>query len=58
MRLGLVAWNGVAAHATPGMHAIDLICGPREITVREQGRLDPVRDGIRMSDHAGYWVDF
>jgi endonuclease/exonuclease/phosphatase family metal-dependent hydrolase len=58
VRLGLVAWNGAAAHAQPGMHAIDLICGPREIEIRAQGRIDPTRDGVRMTDHAGYWVDF
>lgn len=58
VRLGLVAWNGAAAHAESGMHAIDLICGPREIDVRVQGRIDPFRDGVRMTDHAGYWVEF
>lgn len=57
VRLGLVAWNGAAAHAKPGMHAIDLICGPPEIDVRAQGRIDPVRDGVPMTDHAGYWVE-
>lgn len=55
--LGLVAWNGDAAHASSGLHAIDLICGPRELDVVRQGRIDPVRDGVKMSDHAGYWVD-
>lgn len=55
--LGLIAWNGAEAHAVPGMHAIDLICGPPEFEVLARGRIDPVRDGVRMSDHAGYWVD-
>jgi hypothetical protein len=57
VRLGFVAWNGAAAHAHPSMHAIDLICGPKELVVREQGRIDPTRDGVRMTDHAGYWVE-
>jgi hypothetical protein len=55
--LGLVAWNASADHAVGGLQAIDLICGPTELAVRAQGRIDPVRDGVRMSDHAGYWVD-
>lgn len=55
--LALVAWNGAAAHANSGLCAIDLICGPRELDVREQGRIDPFRGGIRMTDHAGYWVE-
>lgn len=38
--VGLVAWNAAAASAHEGMHAIDLICGPREITVLGQGRID------------------
>lgn len=55
--LGLVAWNGSADHACEGLRAIDLICGPKGQTIVRQGRIDPVRDGVRMSDHAGYWVD-
>ena len=39
------------------MHAIDLICGPREITILGQGRIAPVLDGVRMSAHAGHWVE-
>lgn len=54
--LGLVAWNGEAAHASSGLCAVDLICGSREIAVREQGRIDPAFEGVVMSDHAGYWV--
>jgi endonuclease/exonuclease/phosphatase family metal-dependent hydrolase len=56
--LGLVGWNAAAANAKDGMHAIDLICGPREVTVARQGRIDPVLDDMSMSDHAGYWVEF
>jgi len=55
--LGLMAWNGDAEHAAGGMRAVDLICGPKELVVRSQGRIDPVRDRLKMSDHAGYWVD-
>lgn len=55
--LGLVAWNGDADHARPDLRAVDLICGPKSQAVRARGRIDPVRDGIVMSDHAGYWVD-
>jgi endonuclease/exonuclease/phosphatase family metal-dependent hydrolase len=50
--LGLVAWNA-AADGTDGLHAIDLICGPREITIARQGRIDPMLGGVTMTDHAG-----
>jgi endonuclease/exonuclease/phosphatase family metal-dependent hydrolase len=55
--IGYVAWNDAAAHAKPEMHAVDLICGPADCSVAAQGRIDPRRDGVVMSDHAGYWVD-
>ena len=55
--LGMVAWNGQAAHARDCLRAIDLICGPRDQTILAEGRIEPGRDGVRMSDHAGYWVD-
>ncbi len=55
--LGMVAWNGAAAHAREGLHAIDLICGSRDQAILGQGRIDPRRGGVQMSDHAGYWVD-
>jgi endonuclease/exonuclease/phosphatase family metal-dependent hydrolase len=55
--LGLVAWNA-EADGSDGLRAIDLICGPRGITLVEQGRIDPVVEGVKMSDHAGYWVEF
>jgi hypothetical protein len=55
--LGYAAWNGAAAHATAGMSSVDLICGPRDRAVVGQGRIDPTRGGVVMSDHAGYWVD-
>ncbi len=55
--LDYVAWNGAAAHACEGMCAVDLICGPRAHVILGQGRIDPVRDGIVMSDHAGYWIE-
>lgn len=56
-RLGFEAWNRDVAHARPGLRAIDLICGPKEVVVADTGRIDPVRDGLVMSDHAGYWVE-
>jgi len=55
--LNMVAWNGNAAHARPGMCAIDLICGPKQQTVMASGRIDPSMGDVTMSDHAGYWVD-
>ena len=55
--IGYAAWNARAAHATDGMHAVDLICGPADWEVVAQGRIEPARDGVEMSDHAGYWVD-
>jgi len=55
--LGYAAWNGSAAHASAEMCAVDLICGPRDQALTEQGRIDPVRAAVVMSDHAGYWVD-
>ena len=55
--LGLTAWNATAPHAREGLCAIDLICGPAEHIPRAQGRIPPEHDDVRMSDHAGYWVD-
>lgn len=55
--MGFAAWNGDADHANEGLHTIDLICGPKGEQVLAQGRIDPVLDGVTMSDHAGYWVD-
>ncbi len=55
--LGYGAWNGAAAHASAGMCAVDLLCGPRDHAIVDRGRTDPVRGGVAMSDHAGYWVD-
>lgn len=55
--LNMVAWNGTAAHAKPGMCAIDLICGPEQQSVTASGRIEPMVNGVTMSDHAGYWVD-
>lgn len=55
--LGYAAWNGAAAHASDGMCAVDLICGPSEQRILTQGRIDPRRGEVVMSDHAGYWVD-
>jgi endonuclease/exonuclease/phosphatase family metal-dependent hydrolase len=56
--LGCVAWNATAAHASAGMYAIDLICGPRDHEPVRQGRIDPALDGVAASDHAGYWIEF
>lgn len=55
--LDLEAWNADTAHACEGGRAIDLLCGRRDLCVTRSGRIDPVRDGVVMSDHAGYWVD-
>jgi len=55
--LGCVAWNGEADHADHDLRAIDLICGLKDQVILAQGRISPVRDGVRMSDHAGYWVE-
>jgi endonuclease/exonuclease/phosphatase family metal-dependent hydrolase len=55
--IGYSAWNERAAHARPGMNAIDLICGPADCSVAAQGRIEPARDGLELSDHAGYWVE-
>ncbi len=56
-KLGLVAWNEHTAHANHQIKAIDLICGPVSRSVRSIERIDPIRDGIKMSDHAGYVVE-
>ena len=55
--LNMVAWNGAAAHAKPGMCSVDLICGSPKHLVRDGGRIDPMRGNVALSDHAGYWVD-
>jgi len=55
--LGYTAWNSESAHASLELCAVDLICGPDDYSIKAQGRLDPRRGDIVMSDHAGYWVD-
>ena len=55
--IGYAAWNADAEHATDGMRAVDLICGPREHAIVRQGRIDPRRGDVIMSDHAGHWVE-
>jgi endonuclease/exonuclease/phosphatase family metal-dependent hydrolase len=55
--LEMVPWNGKADHAKSGMCAVDLICGPKECLLLPQGRINPVRGKLAMSDHAGYWVE-
>lgn len=55
--LGMIAWNGEAAHAMSGLCAVDLICAPKGCEVTEQGRIDPVQGKLTMSDHAGYWIE-
>jgi len=55
--MGYAAWNASAAHAIRGLCVVDLICGPSDRTAPKQGRIDPVREGTVMSDHAGYWVE-
>ena len=56
-RLEMNPWNSTAAHAKTGMHAIDLICGSKQLGLRESGRISPDCGDVAMSDHAGYWVD-
>lgn len=55
--LGMIAWNCEAAHAMSGLYAVDLICGPKDCDVTEQGRIDPMQGKLTMSDHAGYWIE-
>jgi hypothetical protein len=56
--LGMAAWNGDAGHALPGLCAVDLICGSRDIVPASVTRIDPTRDGVTMTDHAGYCIAF
>jgi len=56
-QLGMVAWNGDAEHAILGLRAVDLICGPCDIEAVNVTRIAPVRDGVTMTDHAGYCVE-
>ena len=57
--LGMIACNSSSEHARPGMCAIDLICGPasRLRSDRPVGDINPIDEGRRLSDHAGYYVD-
>jgi hypothetical protein len=55
--IGYAAWNEDAEHARARMRAIDFICGPADWELAARGRLEPSRDGLVMSDHAGYWVE-
>lgn len=54
---GFVAWNATAAHARPGLCAVDLICGTRDVSPKVVERIDPMCNGFPLSDHAGYWVE-
>jgi endonuclease/exonuclease/phosphatase family metal-dependent hydrolase len=56
-RLGMHAWNRNAPHAVDGLSAIDIICGPQDLSVREVLRIDPIQGGKHLSDHAGYVID-
>jgi hypothetical protein len=51
------SWNCDAAHAKPGMCAIDLICGPIHRPLRGAVELIDSSDGGRLSDHVGYVVE-
>lgn len=55
--LGFEAWNANAPHACADLHTIDLICGPSAQPLHRVGRVDPMVDGRRLSDHAAYWVE-
>lgn len=55
--LGYTAWNGIAAHASEGLCAVDLICGPSGRPILAQGRIDLRLGEAVMSDHAGYWIE-
>ena len=57
--LDMTAYNSSSQHARPGMCAIDLICGPasRLGSDRPVGSINPIDEGRRLSDHAGYYVD-
>jgi hypothetical protein len=55
--LGFQAWNSEQVHAHAALRTIDLICGPVEQPIRSVERIDPVTNGRRLSDHAGYVVD-
>lgn len=54
--LGLHAWNHESPHAKPGAHAIDLVCGTRVRPMLSVEVVEPVIDGEKLSDHAGYVV--
>jgi hypothetical protein len=54
--LGMTAWNGEEQHALKGLRAVE-ICGPRDIVPVSVSRIDPTRDGVTMTDHAGYCVE-
>lgn len=56
-KLELTAWNRKSGHAIESLCTIDLICGPNEWGLGTQDRIAPEREGVTMSDHAGYWVD-
>ena len=56
-KLDLMVWNIDSGHAIEGLSTIDLICGPKQWRLRMCGRIPPVHNGIKMSDHAGYWVE-
>ena len=56
--LGMAAWNRAAAHANPGMCAIDLICGPKgRSRFAKVEVISPRPGGRHLSDHAAYVIE-
>lgn len=56
--VGMRAWNRDEAHASPGMCAIDLICGPKDRPPHTIERIAPTANGTTLTDHAGYYADW
>lgn len=57
--LHLTAWNRDCAHRLQsGMHTIDLVCGPSDISKVLVTEMSGSLDSRRLSDHAGYVVSF
>jgi endonuclease/exonuclease/phosphatase family metal-dependent hydrolase len=55
--LGMTATNQDADHAKPGIHAIDLICGPFDLHYGAVSSFLPTHNGRALSDHRAYVIE-
>jgi hypothetical protein len=55
--LNLRVYNADAEHLLPGLHTIDLICGPNDLVVARSESVDCTSSELALSDHRLYFTD-